>query len=53
VPDAFEEPDEQASIERRVVDGQDPGGRHVGATSPEGAAISVAWSASGATGFEM
>jgi hypothetical protein len=54
VSEIAEEANEQTAVEWRVVDDQDPPGAH--GWSPIGAAraaMSVAWSASGAIGFEM
>ena len=51
--EVFEQAHEQPPIERRVVDHQDPPAAPVDAPSPDGAAMSDAWSASGAIGFAM
>jgi hypothetical protein len=51
--DVLEQPDEEATVERGVVDDQDPSGIHADAPSPDGDAISDAWRASGAIGFAM
>jgi hypothetical protein len=62
VADAFEQTDQQASVERRVVDDQDPcrvhacdrpSGLAAARSSTRLAATRVAWRASGTIGFAM